>query len=99
MKKRRRSPLTYAKLQLAGGVPWGEVIVGQCSLYVCQKCRTEYHLDDGTDSCAFCNDCKDHVLDTLAARVVVLEAAATARATRRGRRSSKFAKPRSRSRA
>ncbi len=62
--------LTLAKLQLAGGQPWGEVIVGTCTLFVCRKCGTEYQVTDGLDPCAFCDDCKEEVLDALAKALI-----------------------------
>jgi len=73
MKKRThagRHALTYAKLQLAGGVTWGETILGETSLFVCQECHQEYHLRDGFDPSAFCDGCKDTVLDILAKAVL-----------------------------
>ncbi len=78
---RRQITLRLARAQLAGGVPWGEVVVGRCSLFVCQKCDEEYHLRGDAEACAFCDDCKDDVLAILAEAVVL-----GARA-RRGRRS------------
>jgi hypothetical protein len=68
--RRRKNVLTLAKAQLEGGVPWGEIIIGHNSLFVCQKCGTEYHVSSDLDPCAFCNGCKDAVLDMLAEAVV-----------------------------
>lgn len=83
-KPRRRTALSLAKAQLEGGVQWGEIIMGTCSLFVCQKCGDEYHLTDGLDPAAFCNDCKDAVLDTLAR--AVFKAHASDKAKRRMKR-------------
>ncbi len=68
--KRAKTPLQLAKAQYAGGVPWGEVWLGRCSLFVCQGCGGEYHLRDGEEPCAFCDDCKNDVLDVLAEAIV-----------------------------
>lgn len=66
---RRQSALFYAKAQLEGGVPWGEAWMGRYSIFICQKCHTEGHVDPELDPCAFCNTCKDEVLDILAEAV------------------------------
>jgi hypothetical protein len=63
--KRPKTAKRCAEAQLSGGVPWGEIVLGSSSLYVCQKCGGEYHLADGCEPCAFCNDCKDDVLSIL----------------------------------
>lgn len=70
---RRASALELARAQLAGGKPWGEIIIGTCSHYVCRKCGGEYRIDDGMDPCAFCNLCKDEVLDAFARAIVKLK--------------------------
>lgn len=76
---RKRSARFYAKAQLEGGVPWGEVWMGgPGSLFVCQKCGGEYHLSDGGDPCAFCDGCKDEVLDILAEALLALSPVAKA---------------------
>lgn len=74
MSARKRTALQLAKSQLAGGVPWGEVILGRCSLFVCQLCGVEFRVDAELEPCAFCNDCKDEALDRLAESVVALRA-------------------------
>ncbi len=66
----KRGALSLAKAQIEGGVPWGEIVMGRNSLYVCQKCGGEYHIVNGRDPCAFCDGCKDAVLDVLATTIV-----------------------------
>ena len=68
--RRRRTAAWYAKAQLEGGVPWGDIVLGESSLFVCQKCSCEYHLAEGLEPCAFCNDCKDDVLSILAEALI-----------------------------
>ena len=67
-----RSAFRLAQAQLDGGVPWGRSSHWRCSLFVCQRCGGEYHLRDGNDPCAFCDDCKNDVLDILAVRLISL---------------------------
>ncbi len=75
-----KRPLTYAKAQLEGGIPAADNFFGgRATIFTCQKCGTDVHTDAELDPCAFCNDCKDVVLDILAAEVVRL-------ATRRSKR-------------
>lgn len=68
---RRKTALQLAKAQLAGGVSWGEIVIGTSSHFVCQKCGGEYHLRCDAEPCAFCDDCKDDVLAILAEAVVL----------------------------
>lgn len=69
--RRKHTVLTYAKMQLDGAEAWGDDIFGTgTSLFVCRKCREECHVDSEFDPCAYCNDCKDAVLDMLAEAVV-----------------------------
>lgn len=65
-----RTALSLARAQLNGGQPWGDVIIGDCSHFVCRNCGTEYRVSSGLDPCAFCNDCKDEVLDAMAKALV-----------------------------
>ncbi len=59
--------LTLAKAHLASAVANGD----GSNFYVCQKCHDEFHVIYGDrDPCAFCNDCKDAVLDVLAKAVI-----------------------------
>ena len=82
MRRRPKSALRLATAQIEGGAPWGEVVMGRCSYFICQNCGTEYRVSDGLDPCAFCNDCKDEVLDTLAQAVVDLKRQLPKRARR-----------------
>jgi len=77
----KKTALFLAKAQLEGGVPWGEVIIGTSHLFICQMCGTESRVSEGLDPCAFCNSCKDEVLDILAKAVL----AGASRAQRRAR--------------
>ena len=82
--RRKKTVLYYAKAQLEGGVPWGQPFFpgGRTSIYICQKCSAEMHIDHELDPCAFCNSCKDAVLDMLAEAVI----AAAKKTTRKRKR-------------
>jgi len=64
--RRRRTVVFFAKAQLEGGVASEE----GSRWFICQKCGDEVHVKLELDPCAFCNDCKDEVLDMLAEAVV-----------------------------
>lgn len=69
-----KTALALAKQQLAGGMPWGSCgwrAGSGSSLFVCRNCKGEYRVEDGLDPCAFCNSCKDEVLDKLANAIIV----------------------------
>jgi len=56
MKPTKRKPITYAKMQLYGGEPWGEVFLGErTSLYVCRYCRSEFHVGPEHEPSAYCD--------------------------------------------
>jgi len=83
---RNRTAFDLAKAQLAGGHPWGEIIMGSSSICVCQHCGVEFHVTAGLEPCAFCNDCKDAVLEKLAEALVKFERMAPRREQSRERR-------------
>ena len=72
--RRRKTVLGLAKAQLAGAIAWGEswpiTDRRRTSLLVCQKCGKEFHVHLELDPCAYCDRCKDDVLDMLAEAVV-----------------------------
>jgi hypothetical protein len=67
--ERRTDAFKLARAQLAGGVPadFGD------RLCICQRCGDDINILVGLDACAFCNGCKDAVLDALAAKLLSLE--------------------------
>lgn len=73
--------LSLAKAQLAGGV--GHSSSWSCC--TCRNCGIEYRIEDGLDPCAFCDDCKDTVLDRLAKKVVHRRVCPVANLRLRGR--------------
>ncbi len=82
-KSRPKSAVQLARAQLDGARRWGETWVGSSSICVCRKCDCEFHVTAECDPCAFCNDCKDEVLDILAVRLVSLLPARKRKAARR----------------
>ena len=70
MSKHNKSVLQLARAQLDGGVPWGETVFGTTTLCVCQHCGGEFRVTAELEPCAFCNDCKDAVLDKLAVGLI-----------------------------
>ncbi len=62
----KRSPLQLAKAQIEGGKLFG-------SRCVCRCCGREFHIEPELESCAFCTECKDVVLDVLAETIVAMK--------------------------
>jgi hypothetical protein len=68
----KRTPLQLAEAQLDGGEALDDGFPSnRC---VCQNCGVEFCRAYGLGPCAFCNGCKDIVLDHLAKTVVGLRA-------------------------
>jgi hypothetical protein len=43
------------------------------SICECQYCGDAFHIKDGLDPCAFCDDCKDAVLDLFAKHITKVQ--------------------------
>lgn len=59
--------MTYAKMQLAGGV----VDADGDRWCKCQKCNQDFHIAAELEPCAFCNYCANDVLDILAEALII----------------------------
>ena len=72
-KARQRANYQKTVFQLAHAQLEGGVRYDAWHGAVCQHCGREFPLAPGLDPCAFCNDCKDIVLDKLATGLIRFE--------------------------